>query len=53
MLNSNVDYSTSEIAERLEISKRTTYRYISTLKSCNFTLVKKNRNTYKLIKMPL
>lgn len=53
MLSSNVDYPTPELTERLETCERTTYRYICTLKMGGFGLVKKNRNTYKLVKMPV
>lgn len=51
MLSSNVDYPTPELTERLEICERTIFRYINTLKSGGFTIVKKNRNTHKMIKM--
>ena len=53
MLSSNVDYPTPELTERLETCERTTYRYICTLKMGGFILIKKNRNTYKLVKMPV
>ena len=53
MLSSNVDYPTSELAERLETSKRTIYRYIKSLKECGFVVGKRSSNTHKLIKKPI
>ena len=53
MLSSNVDYPTSELAERLETSKRTIYRYIKSLKDCGFVVGKRTSNTHKLIKKPM
>ena len=52
-LSSNVDYTTPELAEKLDTTERTVYRYILSLKESEFILVKKNRNTYKLIEMPI
>ena len=53
MLSSNVDYPTSELAERLETSKRTIYRYIKSLKDCGFVVSKRNSSTHKLMKKPV
>ena len=53
MLSSNVDYPTSELAERLETSKRTIYRYIKSLKECGFVVGKRSSNTHKLMKKPI
>ena len=52
MLSSNVDYSTPELTERLGVCERSTFRYIDTLKLGGFSIVKKNSNTHKLVKMP-
>ena len=49
MLTGNMSFSLSEIADRLEMSERTVYRYIETFKDAGF-VVKKNGNIYKLDK---
>ena len=37
LLSGNVDYSIGELGDRLDMSPRTIYRYIDTLKSANMT----------------
>ena len=51
-MSGNINYSVDELAERLEMSPRTIYRYIDTFKSAGFTVTKLWANTYKLEKMP-
>ena len=53
MLSSNVDYTTPELTERLDVCERSTYRYIETLKLAGCTIVKKDKNIHKLVKIPL
>ena len=47
-----VDYSVPELAERLETSSRTIYRYILSFKDAGFFVRKINGNSYKLGKLP-
>ena len=47
-----VDYSVPELAERLETSSRTIYRYILRFKDAGFFVRKINGNSYKLGKLP-
>lgn len=53
MLSSNVDYTTPELADLLEITERSIYRYIRSFKDNGFVLEKRNPNIHKLLKMPL
>jgi len=52
MLGSNVDYTTPELTERLDVCERSTFRYIETLKLAGCTIIKKGKNIHKLIKIP-
>lgn len=52
MLGSNVDYTTPELTERLDVCERSTYRYIETLKLAGCTIIKKGKNIHKLVKIP-
>ena len=52
MLGSNVDYTTPELTERLDVCERSTYRYIETLKLAGCTIIKKDKNIHKLVKIP-
>ena len=38
LLTGNVNYTVDEIARKLEMSRRTVYRYIDTLKSAGFVI---------------
>ena len=49
MLTGNVRLSVIEIAERLELSERTVYRYIDTFRDAGF-VIKKNNNAYRIDK---
>ena len=52
MLGSNVDYTTPELTERLDVCERSTFRYIETLKLAGCTIIKKGKNIHKLVKIP-
>ena len=49
MLTANVEYSVDEIAERLDMSRRTIYRYIDTFRDAGF-VIKKSGNCIRLDK---
>ena len=49
MLGSNVDYTTPELTERLDVCERSTFRYIETLKLAGCTIIKKGKNIHKLV----
>ena len=52
MMSGNINYTIDALAERLDMSERTIYRYIDTFKSAGFTVTKIATNTYKLEKVP-
>lgn len=52
MMSGNINYSVEELAERLDMSDRTIYRYIDTFKNAGYTVTKIYANTYKLEKIP-
>ena len=49
MLTANVEYSVDDIAERLDMSRRTIYRYIDTFRDAGF-VIKKSGNCIRLDK---
>ncbi|MBR5886240.1 MAG: WYL domain-containing protein [Alistipes sp.] len=49
LLTANVEYSVDEIAERLDMSRRTIYRYIDTFREAGF-VIKKSGNCIRLDK---
>ena len=49
MLAGNVDYTVDEIADRLQMSRRTIYRYIDTLKEAGFA-IRRGGDCFKLLK---
>ncbi len=51
-MSGNINYTVKELAERLDMSERTIYRYIDTFKGAGFAVTKLWANTYKLEKMP-
>lgn len=53
MLSSNVDYTTNELASNLDITERSTFRYIRSFKDSGFAIQKRGCNVHKLIKMPI
>lgn len=52
LMTSKVDYTIENISARLEITPRSVYRYIDTLRDCGFVIEKKRSNLYKLVKIP-
>ena len=52
MMSGNIHYSVEELAERLDMSDRTIYRYMDTFKNAGYTVTKLYANTYKLEKTP-
>lgn len=48
LLSSNVNYTLDELSSRLELSKRTLFRYIDTFKSAGFVVQRVGEGTYKL-----
>ena len=51
MLSSNVNYTVEELANKFDVSIRTMYRYIDTLKTSGFELTRYPGNVYKIGKM--
>ncbi len=51
-LSGNIDYTIGELADRLEMSPRTVYRYLDTFKSAGFSVAKLYGDVYKLGRMP-
>ena len=52
MMSGNINYSVDELAEHLDMSYRTIYRYIDTFKAAGLTVTKLYSNTYKIEKVP-
>ncbi len=53
LLSSNVDYTIPELSERLDISKRSIFRYLDSFRKAHFAVIKKSPNTHKLLRMPV
>ena len=51
LLSGNVTYSVDELADRLDTSWRSIYRYIDTVKSAGFAVEKVYGNVYRLVSM--
>lgn len=51
-MSGNAYLTVEELAQRLNTSTRSIYRYIDTFKSCGFAVEKKEGNIYRLINMP-
>ena len=49
LLSSNVDYTIQELMDRLEISRRSIFRYLETLRTAGFAVQKKGTNIHKLL----
>ena len=49
LLSSNVDYTTQELMDRLEISRRSIFRYLESFKTAGFTMKKKGASVHKLL----
>ena len=52
MMSGSVNYSIDELADKLEMSHRSVYRYIDTFKNAGFAVTKMYGNIYRLGKMP-
>lgn len=52
LLASNTHYSIDDLAEKLDMSYRTIYRYLDTFRSAGFAVTKLHGNVYKLGAMP-
>lgn len=52
LMTGNVYYTVDELAERLETSYRSIYRYIDTFKTLGFVVEKIHGNVYRIVKMP-
>ena len=52
LMSGNARYTVEELAEKLETSKRSIYRYIDTFKVCGYAVEKDEGNIYRLMKMP-
>ncbi|MBR5432230.1 MAG: WYL domain-containing protein [Bacteroidales bacterium] len=52
MMSGSVNYSIEELSDKLDMSKRTIYRYIDTFKNAGFAVTKMYGNIYRLGKMP-
>lgn len=48
MLSGNVNYTINELAERLDTTYRSIYRYIDTFKECGFAVEKLHGGVYKM-----
>lgn len=48
LLSSNITYSVDELADRLDMSQRTVYRYLDTFKAAGFSVEKVYGNVYRL-----
>ena len=49
LLSSNVDYTIQELMDKLEISRRSIFRYLDSFKIAGFTMKKKGTNVHKLL----
>lgn len=52
LMSGNIDYTVEALADKLDISPRTVYRYIETFKDSGFVVDKLAANIYKLKSMP-
>ncbi len=50
MLTGNVYYTVDDIADRLEVSQRTIYRYIDSFREAGFVIKKNNHNIFRIDK---
>ena len=49
LLSSNVDYTIQELMDKLEISRRSIFRYLDSFKIAGFTMKKKGTSVHKLL----
>ena len=52
MMSGNNNYTIDELAQKLDLSYRSVYRYIDTFKASGFTVIKVRSNVYRIGKMP-
>lgn len=52
MLTTNVNYSIDDIADKLELTQRTVYRYLDTLENAGFVL-QRSKNVFVFVRNPL
>lgn len=52
MMSGNINYTIEELSERLEMSPRTIYRHIDTIKNAGYVVNKLYTNTYKIESVP-
>ena len=52
LMSGKEDYTVNQLAEKMDTSYRSIYRYIDTFKDCGFVVVKKQGNIHKIGKMP-
>ena len=52
LMSGNLNFTVDELADKLDTTDRTIYRYFDTFKAAGFTVTKLWANTYKLEKMP-
>ena len=52
MMSGNNTYTIEELAQKLDLSYRSVYRYIDTFKASGFTVIKVRSNVYRIGKMP-
>lgn len=52
LMSGNVRYTVEQLAETLETSYRSIYRYIDTFKSVGFAVEKDENNVYRLMQLP-
>ena len=52
MMSGNINYTIEELSEKLDMSPRTIYRYIDTIKNAGYVVNKLYTNTYKIESVP-
>lgn len=52
LLSGSVNFTVEEIAEKMDTSYRTVYRYIDTFKDAGFVVEKLHGSVYRMLKMP-
>lgn len=52
LMSGSVNFSVDELAEKMDTSYRTIYRYIDTFKNAGFVVERQYGNVYRILKMP-
>jgi HTH domain. len=52
LMTGSVNFTVDELAEKMDTSYRTIYRYIDTFKDAGFAVEKVRGNIYRIMKMP-